>query len=193
MTSKQRITIVALFSVLLAATAFGAFGVLAQDSENTTPTPVAPIAPEYGRTMQGMMGGTWQSDQSWTAVASALGIDLNTLVTELQSGKTLAQLAEQRGVDVDTVTAAMLTMITDHMYAMVGSGGMTQTQSDSDVRWMHDNMAPMPMFNGMGLNPYMRDGMASNFGQSMMAYGMHSGQVWQNHDGWTGTMHGGCH
>lgn len=192
MTSKHKFTIVALIAVLVAATAFGAYSVLAQDSGTANPTPYPPGTTGYGWNMHGMMWDGSQSNSIWTSVAGALGIDVNTLFTELQSGKTLAQIAEDRGVDVQTVYDATLTTMTDHMNAMVGLGYMTQAQVDNYLTWMRDNIGQMPMFNGMGFNQYPTEGMMGGYGQGMMGYGMHNGQAWQDHDQWMGTMHGWC-
>jgi len=151
--------------------------------------------------MHGMMWGNWQDDSMWTAVANTLGIDVNTLFTELQSGKTLAQIAEERGVDVQTVYDATLTTMTDHMNAMVGAGAITQAQADTHLTWMRDNIAQMPMFNGTGFDQYPMGGMMGSYGPGMMSGmmgdGMHSGMMggygWNGmHDDWDdGQHHGG--
>lgn len=197
MTSKQKFTVVAVIAVLVAATAFGAYSVLAQDSGNATPNPYSPGTPGYGWNMHGMMWDGSQSDPMWTAVAGALDIDTNTLFTELQSGKTLAQIAEERGVDVQTVYDATFTTMTDHMNAMVGAGYITQAQADAQLTWMHDNIAQMPMFNGTGFGPGMMGGMMGSYGHGMMGNGMHGGMMGGNgwngmHDDWDdGQHHGG--
>lgn len=193
MTSKQRFTGLALVVVLVAAIAFGASSVLAQNDGNTPPTPYPPGTPGYGWNMHGMMWDSWQGDTMWTAVADNLGIDVNTLLTELQSGKTLAQIAEEQGFDIQVVYDAALTTMTGHMNALVESGYITQVQADTQLTWMRDNIAQMPMFNGTGFDQYPMGGMMGGYGQGIMGYGMHSGWMGQHHDGWTGTRYGGCH
>ena len=177
MTSKRKFT-AAIMTVLIVVIAFGAHGVLAQDKATPTPNPVGPST--QGWNMYGMMWGNQQGDPMWTAVSSALGIDVNTLFTELQSGKTLAQIAKAHDVDVQKAYDAALTVMTDYMNTMVKSGFITQTQADTQLTWMHDNIAQMPMFNGTGS------------GLGMMGQGM-----WGHHDGdeqgnWTEPHHGGC-
>jgi len=189
MTSKQKFTVVALIAVLVAAIAFGASSTLAQSDGNTSPTPYPLGTPGYGWNMHGMMGGNRQGDTTWTAVADALGIDVNTLFTELQSGRTLAQIAEERDVDVQTVYDATLTTMTDHMNAMVEAGYITQAQADTQLTWMRDNIAQMPMFSASGFGPCPMGGMIGN--------GMHGGMMGGYggngmHDGWDdGQHHGG--
>ena len=57
------------------------------------------------------------------AAAKAIGITEDELRTELEAGKTIAQVAEAHGVDVDTVIDAMVTEATanirDHITALV--------------------------------------------------------------------------
>jgi len=128
----------------------------------------------------------------WTAVAGALGIDVNTLFTELQSDSTLAQIAEAHGVDVQTVYDAALTVMTDHMNAMVTAGYITQAQADAYQVWMRDNMAQMPMFNETGYDPGIMGGMMGNYGWNGGNYGwngMHGGMM--GGYGWNGTPNGG--
>ncbi len=186
MTIKQKFLGLILTLIVIAAIGIGASGVMAQNDGNTTPTPSPSGTSNYGWNMHGMMWGNWQDDSMWTAVADALGIDVNTLFTELQSGSTLAQIAEERGVDVQIVYDAALTTMTDHMNAMVGSGYITQAQADTQLTWMRDNIAQMPMFNGTG------------FGPGMMGNGMHGGMMGGNgwngmHDDWDdGQHHSGC-
>ena len=193
MTIKRKFLGLALTVVLVATFAVRASSALAQNDGNTPPTPYPPGTSGYGWNMHGMMWGGTQGDPTWTAVATALDIDVNTLLTELQSGKTLAQIAEEQGVDVQTVYDAALTTMTDHMNAMVESGYITQAQADAQFTWMHDNISQMPMFNGTGFDQYPMGGMMGSYGQGMMGYGMHGGWMGQHHDGWTGTRYGGCH
>jgi hypothetical protein len=179
--------------IVIVAIGIGASGVLAQDTGGATPTPYPTGTPGYTWNMYGMMWGNRQGDPMWTAVAGALGIDVNTLFTELQSGRTLAQIAEAYDVDVQTVYDAALTVMTDHMNAMVTAGYITQAQADSYLVWMRDNMAQMPMFNDGGYGPGMMGGMmGGNYGQGMMGQGMWGHHDWDEQENWTGPHHGGC-
>jgi hypothetical protein len=197
MTIREKFLGLTLTLIVIAAIGIGASGALAQSDGNTSPTPYPPGTPGYGWNMHGMMGGNWQGDTTWTAVADALGIDVNTLFTELQSGRTLAQIAEERDVDVQTVYDATLTAMTDHMTAMVEAGYITQAQADTQLTWMRDNIAQMPMFSASGFGPCPMGGMMDSYGPGMMGNGMHGGMMggygWNGmHDGWDdGQHHGG--
>jgi hypothetical protein len=84
-------------------------------------------------------------------VAEALGIDEETLVSELQSGKTIAELAEELGVDLATVTEAAQTTMTAHLDELVAEGVITQAQADAHLSLMQGHWEEMPMFNGFGM------------------------------------------
>lgn len=181
MTTKQNFLGLAVLIILIGVLVSGASSVLAQTGGGTTPTPIPQGMQEgYGWNMHGMMWGNGQNDALWTAVADALSIDVNTFITQMQSGSALTQIAEARGVDIQTVYDAAFAVMTDHMNAMAAAGYMTQTQVDAQLAWMRDHMAQMPMFNDAG------------YGPGMMGQGM-----WGQHDGvqqgnWTGPHHVGC-
>lgn len=193
MTTKQKLLGLALLVILIGAIVSGASSALAQTGGNTTPTPIPQGMSGYGWNMHGMMLGNGQNNALWTAAADALDIDLNTLATQIQSGSTLAQIAEAYGVDIQTVYDAALTVMTDHMNAMVAAGYMTQAQVDTQVTWMRDHMTEMPMFTGFGFNPCPMGGMMGGWN------GMHGGMMGQGmmggwtgmHDGMMGQHHGG--
>jgi hypothetical protein len=192
MTIKQKFLGLTLTLIVIAAIGIGASGVLAQDTGSATPTPYPTGTPGYRWNMYGMMWGHRQGDPMWTAVADALGIDVNTLFTELQSGSTLAQIAEAHSVDVQTVYDAALTVMTDHMNAMVTAGYITQAQADAYQVWMRDNMAQMPMFNDGDYGQGMMGGMMGGYGPGMMGQGMWGHHDWDEQGSWTGPHHGGC-
>lgn len=182
MTNRQKFLGLALSLVVIAVLVIGATGVLAQDS-SATPDPTAPSTSPYGWAMRGMMQG--HDDAMWTTVATALGIDVNTLITELHSGSTLAQLAEAHGVDVQTVYDAALTTMTNHMNAMVEAGYMTQAQVDERLTWMHDHLDEMPMWTNADWDAC---GMGGMMGGGMMHDGMmHDGMM---RGGMMGAHHG---
>jgi hypothetical protein len=62
--------------------------------------------------------------------AKALGIDASTLQSDLQSGKTIAAVAKERNVDVQTVIAALVADMNSHLADAVSSGRLTQAEAD---------------------------------------------------------------
>ena len=65
------------------------------------------------------------------AAASALGMTADELRTELQGGKTIAQVAEEKGVSLDTVKGALVVEATSRLDQAVADGKLTQEQADS--------------------------------------------------------------
>lgn len=64
------------------------------------------------------------------AAASALGISATELRSALESGKTIAQVASDKGVDVNTVIAAVAAEEQKEIDARLASGDITQAQAD---------------------------------------------------------------
>jgi hypothetical protein len=67
------------------------------------------------------------------AAATALGITADELRTELQGGKTIAQVASDKGVDVQTVIDAMVAQAKTHLDEEVASGEHTQAEADQKL------------------------------------------------------------
>ncbi|MBU6242218.1 MAG: hypothetical protein KJS66_10565 [Acidobacteria bacterium] len=67
------------------------------------------------------------------AVAKALGLTADELRTELQSGKSLADVAKAKGVDVETVKAAITADVKAHLDEEVASGEHTQAEADEKL------------------------------------------------------------
>ena len=77
----------------------------------------------------GPRGGAIASD----AVAKALGLTADELRTELQSGKSLADVAKAKGVDVAAVKAAITADVKAHLDEEVASGEHTQADADAKL------------------------------------------------------------
>jgi hypothetical protein len=156
MFTKRNLFII--LTALVALLAIGASGILAQsDTDEDTPP--------FGPMMHGGMGMMYQNrmgGEMHTAIAEALGVDVETLFAELRSGKSLAELAEEKSVDLQTVYDAALGEVTEHVNAAVAAGFLTQAQADARLALMREHIAEMPMFGagghaGFGLCP-MCDG-----------------------------------
>ena len=90
-----------------------------------TPTPAATDG-HHGH--GGGPGGFGADDLS--AAATALGMTEADLSTALQGGQTLAQVAQTKNVDVNTLIDAMVAAETTEINAAVKAGTMTQAQAD---------------------------------------------------------------
>ncbi|MCC6612595.1 MAG: hypothetical protein IT320_03895 [Anaerolineae bacterium] len=172
-----KVALVALI-VAVALVAAGAFSAFAQDDDTTPGFPFGMMGRGFGH---GMMSGAWDGDTMWTDVAEALGLDVETLSAELQAGKTLAEIAEAQGVDLQTVYDSALATATAHMEAMVTAGVITQEEADEHLSWMSENIDQMPMFSGAGAGNCPMGGgfgMMGGPGNGMMGRGMHGGAGW---------------
>lgn len=190
MNTKTTILVVALVAVLAVA-ALGAGVAFAQ-----TPTPATGFGwmmggngqTGYGR---GMMGGYAQNGDGWewmnamhewmttsggmhtfiwNALAEKLGLTSDELYAEVNSGKTIAQIAEAKGVSRADLIAALETAHQNSLAQAITDGALTQEQADSILaqmdgryEWMLDNMgAGYGMMGGQ----YGAGGMMGrNFGQ----------------------------
>ncbi len=68
------------------------------------------------------------------AAANALGMTRADLVTELQNGKTLGEVADARGVDRQAVRDALVAAYKARLDAAVQNGTLTQEQADLMLR-----------------------------------------------------------
>jgi lipoate-protein ligase A len=76
----------------------------------------------------GMKGG-----KGLDAAATAIGITADELRTELQAGKSIADVATAKGVSVDAVIAAMVADVKAHLDEEVASGEHTQEEADAKL------------------------------------------------------------
>jgi hypothetical protein len=65
-----------------------------------------------------------------SVAASAIGIDESALRTELEAGKTIAQVAAEHNVDRQKVIDAIVAEMQTHLDADVASGKLTQAEAD---------------------------------------------------------------
>ena len=69
------------------------------------------------------------------AAAQALGMDRSALVQELKDGKTIAQVAEEKGVDVDTVIDAMVAPVKERITKFVNEGRPERGGAPARAAW----------------------------------------------------------
>ena len=95
----------------------------------------------------------------WNTLAEKLGLTSDELVAEVNSGKTIAQIAEEKDVSRADLVAALETAHQDSLAQAVSDGYLTQEQADSILtqmagryEWMLDNMGAgygmMGRYNG---------------------------------------------
>jgi hypothetical protein len=131
--SRKRLAGVALIAGLagggLVGATFGGPGVSGAQEAPTTTAP-ADGAPREGRGPGGgCIGG--HRGPGLDAAATALGMTNEELRTELQAGKTIAQVAQAENVEVQKVIAAMVAEAKAHLAEKVAAGGLTQAEADA--------------------------------------------------------------
>jgi len=144
MNIKKLLTIVGVLAILVAALPAGA--AFAQGPSGQNP----PL---------GLGRGNWGGpDNSLVAVAAkVLGVEQTELVAELNTGKTIAQVAQANGVAVDKIVTAFVQPHVDWLNQAVEDGKITQAQADEYIATMKANItaklsAPFaPRGNGNGL------------------------------------------
>lgn len=178
-TNVLKFLVVALVSLL----ALGALGLGVAFAQ--TPTPNNPFSPG------GMMGGAWRQQGGsnwmgamhngmtstggmhtlvWDTMAEAFGLTTDELNAEFKSGKTLAALAEEKGLDRADLVAELESAHQAGLAQAVADGVLTQEQADAMLsqmagryEWMLDNMGAGAGYGMMG----GRGGMMGGF------YGRH--------------------
>lgn len=78
-------------------------------------------------------GGMGHGGPGLDSAAEALGITADELRTALEGGQTIAQVAESKGVDVQTVIDAMLADMKAHLDEEVAAGEHTQEEADQKL------------------------------------------------------------
>ena len=82
---------------------------------------------------EGMRGGPKGPGKNVAAIASVLKLTEAELKTQVQSGKTLAQIATAQGVSVQSVIGVLVTDMQAHIAQEVASGKITQAQADTKL------------------------------------------------------------
>lgn len=98
----------------------------------------------YAQGPNGFGGRMWSDGDRvpmWTTVAEALGLEADALATELQAGKTVAEIAEAQGVELDAVIEAVVAEHSAAFAAAVEAGELTQGQADAHVALLRENLA----------------------------------------------------
>lgn len=184
MNKRMKIAIPVVASVVAIGTGIG-LAAANSGNQNTAQTPSANYeaattstvdsgtVPQFcgGATGTGMMG---QAIQVTTQrVATLLGTTTTDLQTQLQSGKTLAGIATEKGVTQEALAQTILGPMTDQMNLMVKYGYLTQDQADTMLQRMKTAVQTLTTskitdLNGLGLMGQMmgNDGFGGMMGGS---------------------------
>jgi hypothetical protein len=118
-------------------------GTLTQAQLDTVVQTLVDNMPQGGRGGHGGRGdhgGRGQRGEHLEAAATALGMTADELRTELQAGKTIAQVAADQGVDVQDVIDALVADVKAHLDEEVASGEHTQAEADAKLAEITDRI-----------------------------------------------------
>lgn len=114
-------------------------GVAYAQGPNPARTPQAdcPAAPQAGPGLH--MGWRWGGDklQTW---ADALGMKVEDVTAALRDGKTMADLAAERGIEVEDLVAKAVAARKAVVQEAVEAGRLTQEQADAMLEQMQERM-----------------------------------------------------
>jgi hypothetical protein len=104
---------------------------------------------DMGAMHQWMMGPNGMHTQVLTDLAKTLNLKLEDLQSQLQSGKSLTEIAQAQGMSQAQIETALETSIKDNLAKAVTAGTITQKQADQMLSYMSENYAQM--LNLMGI------------------------------------------
>ncbi len=129
---RMKLGIVTLVIAVLAITAAA---VAAQTPDSSQPPAQGQDQGQRpGRGQRMGMGGEFQ------VIADALGVDLATLRTDLQSGKTIADIAKEKNVELSTIVDAVVAERQTALATAVTDGRLTQEQADAQITLLKANL-----------------------------------------------------
>jgi hypothetical protein len=159
--------------------------------------------------MRNMMGGNWQGmaamhnqtaqnggmqamhdwmhqsggihETVWNEIAKQLGLSANELTAQVNSGKTIGQIATEKGVSTQDLATTMKNAMKAGLSQAVKDGKLTQEQADlmlqhmdGQYEWMLTNMGAGMMGSGSGMTlaPAPRAGVGNGAGMMGSGFGM---------------------
>ena len=69
-------------------------------------------------------------------LATALGVDTETLRSEFAAGKSIADIAAEQGIAIDTVVAALVADLEEHLNEHVADGSLTEDEAAEKLEAM---------------------------------------------------------
>jgi hypothetical protein len=138
---------------LALVSAVGAFAVGAVSAQTATPpaqtTPATPPrGPRGGGPGFGLFGGG--SIATFDAEAKALNLTPSQLFDQLHSGKTLAQIAQAQGVDLQTVRNAANAVRLQALKAQIAQAVQAGRMSQDEAAWLQQGIDKGYLNGGLG-------------------------------------------
>ena len=83
-------------------------------------------------------GGKMGSSET---LATALGVDTETLRSEFAAGKSIAAIAAEQGIAIDTVVAALVADLEAHLDEHVANGSLTENEANEKLASAEDRIS----------------------------------------------------
>ncbi len=151
---------IALTSVALAVVLVGVFAAVPAFAQEATPTPdVSPCWPGRGgfRGFGFFGGGSWSV---FDAAAKALGLTPEELFAQLREGNGLEDIAEEQGIDIESVHEAMRDVRTEaareRIQQLVDDGTISQEQADWMLEGLDKGFMPIGRCSGYDRHSFGR-------------------------------------
>ena len=74
-------------------------------------------------------------------LATALGVDTETLRSEFAAGKSIADIAAEQGIAIDTVVAALVADLEEHLNEHVADGSLTEDEAAEKLASAEDQIS----------------------------------------------------
>ena len=156
----NRLKLAALGAVLATSVTFGVVATTyAQDQTQEPSTSQGVAQPGRPGGRHGGMGGFGMHGAALATLATTLNLSEADLQTALQAGKSIADIATEQGVALDTVVEAIVTEQTAKFAQAVTDGKLTQAEADARLAELREKLPEMlsmtrPMDGlGMGKGP----------------------------------------
>ncbi len=128
------------FAVSLAVLTSAAGIAGAQAPADSTTGSTAPTTSATTPDTRPLRGFGFGHGQELTIVAEQLGITTDELFTALQGGKTVADLAAEKSIEVSTLIDAVIAAETETLTTSVTDGTLTQAQADAHLALLKANL-----------------------------------------------------
>lgn len=115
-------------------------GTLTQAQADRVATTLAEARPEGRGPGGGHHGGHGGGQVGLAAAAEALGLTEDEVQTALRSGQTLADLAEQEGVEQAALVDALVAAAQEHLAGAVADGRLTQAEADERAETLRERI-----------------------------------------------------
>jgi polyhydroxyalkanoate synthesis regulator phasin len=112
-------------------------GTITQDQADAVEDALGDARPDHGFRHPGFLFGP---GGNLSTLAESLGIDEDELRSELQDGKTIAEIAEEQGVDVQDVIDDIVAAQRERLDEAVADGDLTQDEADEILAGAEDRV-----------------------------------------------------